>query len=120
MIRRPPRSTLFPYTTLFRSTLDLAAAHERAADWPGAARLNLKAVDISTRRTGAFGHEYVNLLDSIAMHFLHHGDTETALVLNQRAIDHARGLVNSDVLRQSLEKHREEIRSRSEERRVGK
>src|SRR2546430_4555025 len=27
MIRRPPRSTLFPYTTLFRSPL----AHERAA-----------------------------------------------------------------------------------------
>src|SRR5260370_10752374 len=26
MIRRPPRSTLFPYTTLFRS-LDLEAAH---------------------------------------------------------------------------------------------
>src|SRR5690349_22877230 len=24
MIRRPPRSTLFPYTTLFRSFLDLA------------------------------------------------------------------------------------------------
>src|SRR2546427_5661594 len=29
MIRRPPRSTLFPYTTLFRSggELDVAAAH---------------------------------------------------------------------------------------------
>src|SRR3712207_7433070 len=27
MIRRPPRSTLFPYTTLFRSR-QLAAAHE--------------------------------------------------------------------------------------------
>src|SRR2546422_3951265 len=25
MIRRPPRSTLFPYTTLFRSTLELPA-----------------------------------------------------------------------------------------------
>src|SRR2546425_10622112 len=25
MIRRPPRSTLFPYTTLFRSLLDAAA-----------------------------------------------------------------------------------------------
>src|SRR3712207_8641250 len=25
MIRRPPRSTLFPYTTLFRSARDLAA-----------------------------------------------------------------------------------------------
>src|SRR3712207_7966886 len=26
MIRRPPRSTLFPYTTLFRSTAQVAAA----------------------------------------------------------------------------------------------
>src|SRR2546426_10194380 len=25
MIRRPPRSTLFPYTTLFRSVVDIAA-----------------------------------------------------------------------------------------------
>src|SRR5258708_17620575 len=25
MIRRPPRSTLFPYTTLFRSSLDVVA-----------------------------------------------------------------------------------------------
>src|SRR2546423_9812821 len=30
MIRRPPRSTLFPYTTLFRSDLDAPVApHER-------------------------------------------------------------------------------------------
>src|SRR5260221_10226804 len=28
MIRRPPRSTLFPYTTLFRSTENNAFAHE--------------------------------------------------------------------------------------------
>src|SRR3712207_8412634 len=28
MIRRPPRSTLFPYTTLFRSTIPVAAAWE--------------------------------------------------------------------------------------------
>src|SRR2546425_5686163 len=27
MIRRPPRSTLFPYTTLFRSVQDVARAH---------------------------------------------------------------------------------------------
>src|SRR5438034_1735832 len=32
MIRRPPRSTLFPYTTLFRST---AAARTRSC-WPAA------------------------------------------------------------------------------------
>src|SRR5437016_9609857 len=31
MIRRPPRSTLFPYTTLFRSEAD---ADRRTLDWP--------------------------------------------------------------------------------------
>src|SRR3712207_7395376 len=31
MIRRPPRSTLFPYTTLFRSRREPAAALRRAA-----------------------------------------------------------------------------------------
>src|SRR5438046_7865828 len=29
MIRRPPRSTLFPYTTLFRSVLDRLRGHSR-------------------------------------------------------------------------------------------
>src|SRR2546422_6366407 len=29
MIRRPPRSTLFPYTTLFRSRLVLLVHHDR-------------------------------------------------------------------------------------------
>src|SRR3712207_8408974 len=48
MIRRPPRSTLFPYTTLFRSTLqvrgvldawsagDLAAVPDLTKETPGA------------------------------------------------------------------------------------
>src|SRR2546427_7172080 len=31
MIRRPPRSTLFPYTTLFRSELDVALASQQIA-----------------------------------------------------------------------------------------
>src|SRR2546428_10331379 len=30
MIRRPPRSTLFPYTTLFRSLVDRLPGHLRA------------------------------------------------------------------------------------------
>src|SRR5256714_8706294 len=40
MIRRPPRSTLFPYTTLFRSkrepftSLEVRAEAERATDYP--------------------------------------------------------------------------------------
>src|SRR3712207_3410429 len=31
MIRRPPRSTLFPYTTLFRSDVLLSAQHPRSS-----------------------------------------------------------------------------------------
>src|SRR2546430_16602601 len=36
MIRRPPRSTLFPYTTLFRSRLPHVPARSRGARHPGA------------------------------------------------------------------------------------
>src|SRR5258705_6296918 len=32
MIRRPPRSTLFPYTTLFRSTNDLKSAMTQSVE----------------------------------------------------------------------------------------
>src|SRR5207248_9320254 len=37
MPRRPPRSTLFPYTTLFRSSTGPGAAHgaHRTNPWPG-------------------------------------------------------------------------------------
>src|SRR6266516_7904833 len=45
MIRRPPRSTLFPYTTLFRSAPEVGArlvhggrALQRLAGWPQALR----------------------------------------------------------------------------------
>src|SRR5256885_5253433 len=38
MIRRPPRSTLFPYTTLFRSRGAGSAAREPRGSLPGVAR----------------------------------------------------------------------------------
>src|SRR5256885_4941560 len=47
MIRRPPRSTLFPYTTLFRSQLLLPAARRRQR--PGARAHVLRR---SARRRG--------------------------------------------------------------------
>src|SRR3712207_2497623 len=34
MIRRPPRSTLFPYTTLFRSFRDAAPMAQEQVCWP--------------------------------------------------------------------------------------
>src|SRR3712207_8035991 len=43
MIRRPPRSTLFPYTTLFRSRGSLRAA--AAARRPGSCRVDTTSLD---------------------------------------------------------------------------
>src|SRR3712207_2097269 len=47
MIRRPPRSTLFPYTTLFRSELTLGEPPGEATHWTG--RMMAKAAGISLR-----------------------------------------------------------------------
>src|SRR3712207_7147541 len=51
MIRRPPRSTLFPYTTLFRSSAAVTAAtrylfgpHNSAALGPQLGKLRLKVL----------------------------------------------------------------------------
>src|SRR5256885_16978965 len=49
MIRRPPRSTLFPYTTLFRS-LGAVERGGRAGGDSGGAGL------VRRRRRGGFGH----------------------------------------------------------------
>src|SRR2546423_14370490 len=51
MIRRPPRSTLFPYTTLFRSNRDRGRDHE--------AELELDRRDVVQRVCEAFaaGHD---------------------------------------------------------------
>src|SRR3712207_7761904 len=40
MIRRPPRSTLFPYTTLFRSRDAVVAARGAVPGWSGATAYN--------------------------------------------------------------------------------
>src|SRR2546428_9758740 len=51
MIRRPPRSTLFPYTTLFRSLL--RATPSGAPDW--IKRLTLAADQFIVRRSAPGG-----------------------------------------------------------------
>src|SRR5256885_12078000 len=62
MIRRPPRSTLFPYTTLFRSRLSLGPRRQghvdSAADAPRAAALMSPRARISeVIRAAAAGGE---------------------------------------------------------------
>src|SRR5712664_4296565 len=48
MIRRPPRSTLFPYTTLFRSTPASTAARSPAPSFRGWAGLDRKSTRLNS------------------------------------------------------------------------
>src|SRR5258708_29529513 len=63
MIRRPPRSTLFPYTTLFRS---IARIRSKTAGIPGAT-LYLQAVQDLTvgGRGGAAQYQYTLQADNL-------------------------------------------------------
>src|SRR3712207_8442650 len=45
MIRRPPRSTLFPYTTLFRSAGDFFAGHGAGHDGDGVLHAEVVGLD---------------------------------------------------------------------------
>src|SRR3712207_6868045 len=64
MIRRPPRSTLFPYTTLFRSPGDLAAPSpgRRRAGVPGSAPA--VAATAAAGAAGARSEEHTSELQS--------------------------------------------------------
>src|SRR2546427_4200444 len=50
MIRRPPRSTLFPYTTLFRSTRERADSAARVGGAAGRAPFGDEGADGGERR----------------------------------------------------------------------
>src|SRR3712207_7151194 len=76
MIRRPPRSTLFPYTTLFRSALglevgdhglDLAVGHERAMQaGDAAAPGHVEHVALAQQLLGALDRKSTRLNSSHA------------------------------------------------------
>src|SRR5256885_16500815 len=56
MIRRPPRSTLFPYTTLFRSLGPLVARHGHAdVSLPGGCAIGARPVNIHVAGLQAMG-----------------------------------------------------------------
>src|SRR5258706_9474712 len=64
MIRRPPRSTLFPYTTLFRSLV--AVAFERQpAGHAAAGNVGLEIVQGDIRRTKIRSEEHTSELQSL-------------------------------------------------------
>src|SRR5438094_3835993 len=51
MIHRPPRSTLFPYTTLFRSTVAVSALRPSAVQSPGAMLTHMSGCMLVTKRS---------------------------------------------------------------------
>src|SRR2546425_3618138 len=63
MIRRPPRSTLFPYTTLFRS--HRGRARRQAVDLPAAQR-PCQPAGTGTVGAGARSEEHTSELQSLA------------------------------------------------------
>src|ERR1051325_11824176 len=60
MIRRPPRSTLFPYTTLFRSRLPLGR-HQHVGDLPPGVGPHLADLERSEEHTSELQSPYVIL-----------------------------------------------------------
>src|SRR5256886_15174126 len=107
MIRRPPRSTLFPYTTLFRSLARRGIRGEGVSDGAEALRVlqqrNFDVIISDVRMPGMSGREFLERLgrdrpDLVPRVVLSTGDTfapDTAALLKESGV-------------------------RSEERRVGK
>src|SRR2546425_1578666 len=67
MIRRPPRSTLFPYTTLFRSPA-LTKTFELLRDWPEAMRRGVEIPEVPTLQAwiDSRSEEHTSELQSLA------------------------------------------------------
>src|SRR5437588_4567228 len=75
MSRRPPRSTIFPYTTLFRSR------HQHVTQPPRAGRLAEQVVrsDAAARQRGVRSEEHTSELQS-------HSDLVCRLLLEKRML----------------------------------
>src|ERR1041385_9383752 len=80
MIRRPPRSTLFPYTTLFRSPMSMMPAFSSPA--PTSMRGDLVGDRKSTRLNSS--HGYI----SYAVFFLKKNTETTPLIARARSTEH--------------------------------
>src|SRR5258707_7545904 len=63
MIRRPPRSTLFPYTTLFRSVVaqDTTASDPQSASETGDARLQKDVQNPVDRKSTRLNSSHANI-----------------------------------------------------------
>src|SRR2546425_6803968 len=74
MIRRPPRSTLFPYTTLFRSDHPDGRDYGRAGR--GAVRDGIRPADAHGSRTSCDGCQYRHVWRRNELDAVTHVDTD--------------------------------------------
>src|SRR3712207_8972440 len=100
MIRRPPRSTLFPYTTLFRSDRHLPAAHHGFVKQGGDVAVEVAAIVKAGQGVG--DGEFQGRLDALAQ-----------LLAEARSEEHTSELQSRQYLvcRLLLEKKKSEILS---------
>src|SRR3712207_6465986 len=122
MIRRPPRSTLFPYTTLFRSGSTVAA--------PQPSRELLRVINAAGEQASALGDEFVStehllvgLADSegeAGTVLTSAGATREALVAAFRTVRGNRKVTTPDpeATFQALEKYAGDLTARAREGRI--
>src|SRR3712207_9487701 len=112
MIRRPPRSTLFPYTTLFRSFErvlrhgDRAVAAERGVD-RGEGRQPVRQVNVERRAEGDHAARVAQVRRALLV------------LTDPEAVRVARLLAAEGSLDDGLRQQLKTVFGRSEERRVG-
>src|SRR5260370_42436088 len=120
MIRRPPRSTLFPYTTLFRSRANSAAMRCRTGRYTGR-KASTRAVGAwhSMKHTAGMNsnhteiHRVIGLIGGMSWE----SSAEYYRLINQGVRDRLGPLRSAKLLMYSVDFGPIE---RSEERRVGK
>jgi tetratricopeptide (TPR) repeat protein len=91
------------------TTVQLARSSNDSGDWEHARELYRAALKINAHRTGSRGGEYVQLLGAVSMEFFSHHDYQTALELNQRALEACTGFVWADQTKDSLERRHQQI-----------
>src|SRR3712207_8014446 len=86
MIRRPPRSTLFPYTTLFRSLERAIARGPPPSQSRGGSRRPLRNAGSALQRQGAGRHEVAATAEVAALLSLRRGgDRESTRLKSSHA-----------------------------------
>src|SRR3712207_8645815 len=75
MIRRPPRSTLFPYTTLFRSDVEAPAVRVGRVRW--VRRVHVPPADLEDLSRGCHRHDVPIALAELLL-IAAHGEVDPA------------------------------------------